>query len=127
MVMQSTKFYSIFCLFQLKYPSVQLRQERMHVRILRDTHCAHTHTHICIHILQQSLPLSHYQSFLSWTVLLKHVSYPVNFCSSGRGGVCEGEIERGKERGVGGIQEGREVEEEEEKTERGGGKERQRT
>ena len=26
---------------------------------------------------------------------MKHVSYPVNPCSGGRGGVCEGEIERG--------------------------------
>lgn len=38
MVMQSSEFYYIFCLFQLKDPSVRLRQERMHVRILRGTH-----------------------------------------------------------------------------------------
>lgn len=42
---------------------------------------------------------------------MKHVSYPVNPCSRGRGGVCEGEIEIGKERGNG--EEEREVEEEE--------------
>lgn len=46
MVMQSTKFYSIFCLFQLKYPSVRLRRERMHVRILRGAHILCTHTHM---------------------------------------------------------------------------------
>lgn len=70
---------------------------------------------------------------------MKHVSYPVNPCSRGRGGVCEGEIEIGKERGNG--EEEREVEEEERREKKetelrkretcrlgeGGGNERKRT
>ena len=45
MVMQSSKFYSIFCLFQPRDLRVQLRQEPMHVRVLTDPHSrAHVHT-----------------------------------------------------------------------------------
>lgn len=45
MVMQSADFYSIFCLFQPKYPRVKLRQARMHAGILREAHIARTQTH----------------------------------------------------------------------------------
>lgn len=51
---------------------------------------------------------------------MKHVSYPVNLCSRGRGGVCEGEIKKKGEKtkregGKGEKEEGREVEEEAER------------
>lgn len=60
-------------------------------------------------VVRQSVPLSQYQPFLSWTVLLKHFSYPVNLSSRGRRGVWGGVI-RGEESTV-----GAEVEEEDKK------------
>lgn len=49
MVTRSAEFYSIFCLFQLKCPSVRLRQGSVRVRMLRDTHTVHTYTHVFIY------------------------------------------------------------------------------
>lgn len=55
-----------------------------------------THTPACtrIYIVRFSLPFSGYQSFLSRTVLLKHVSYPVNFCSGGTARCLRGRAEK---------------------------------
>ena len=69
MVMQSSKFYSIFCLFQLKDLSVQLRQARMHVGILRHRHRhTHTHTHIRTHTHMYSYTAAK-PSFVSLSIL----------------------------------------------------------
>lgn len=94
MVMQSSRFYyiSVSSCWRTRASSsdrIACMKEYLETRIHQ-----HTDTHALIHCSKASLCLTITPSFpgLSYWNMLLILSNP---CSRGRGGVCEGEIERG--------------------------------